>query len=741
MASKAQRRKERHEKKRKEKQKKRKEQMQSGGVSVPSLTPPPSDQQHRERLARQQPRAWAGEPPEDVAMFDDAVLATLPTELAEQVQLVREALEATTQSRGEAALQSLSVISRSSPLSEWRLFIRGLVDWLADQTESAAEAWKRLDPERRPGRIASSLLLSSHPDLKQLSLDDQQENVSSPVSPLPCDDQLLQHAKLLHRVRIDRVALQIAEKELRKPEEDPELLLGPQKIRWLKKFIREYRETEPELTREIEQAALLRAFSQAFLDLFEMAIESFTGPRHDPRNLLLSFHFYRRFDDAHYADKKADGALNKYLKQDLPANENLTEELRGAIASQVYLLEANSLIKGDQNEGLMGFFAHMEYEDVPAIRANFKRSLEAYPGNVKAYKAYADWIQSRLDEDDMTQAKRKPWEQELLGVMRGWSENQPDAVPPRLWLVDYLLENEQMVEAQPHVEFLVGARHDAPLVRATPWKWHLLEAMRLCRRKNWLDQVPAQLDQAEALWPGWLSRQWLPYLRAAYKLRAGQKEAFESDREQICETFGWARNSLPDACMMLGAAQRMRIPTSELKQFREPVDQAVKNRDKIPVDEFIDAAGFFWDLSRTQMLYPAYRMHASKLGRTLIQKLAKNLEIAGQGMDEERIHKMVFWCSEYRFWDTGHYHDMPSCFYIPFAKKRHPMFAAAHLNSFLKMSRYWSYHHYEESSNRLRKAVASQRDPYYRHWFQSMLDQYDDLVADYEGPSGRFPFF
>ena len=67
---------------------------------------------------------------------------------------------------------------------------------------------------------------------------------------------------------------------------------------------------------------------------------------------------------------------------------------------------------------------------------------------------------------------------------------------PRLWLVDYLLENERLEEARPHVDFLAASRQDDPRVRATPWKWQLLEAMRLCRRKAWLADVPARLDRS-----------------------------------------------------------------------------------------------------------------------------------------------------------------------------------------------------------------------------------------------------
>ncbi len=701
---------------------------------MPSLPPPPSNQHHRERLARQQPRAWKGELPEDVALFDDAVLATLSAELAEQVLLVREALQAATQSRGEAALKSLSVISRSSPLSDWRLFIRGLTDWLANQTEAAAEAWRRLDPERRPGRIAVAMMLSLRPDPEQVS---QQENPTTQANSLPWerrDDQQLYHAKLLYRVRIDRVALRIAERELSKPDELPEILLGPMKFGWLKKFIREYQDTEPELTSALEQAALDRAFSQQYFDMFELVAKSLTGVRHDPQNSLLAYHYYCRFDDQ-LAEEKADNALDRYLKRDLHANENLSETLRGAIASQIYLDHANNLVGDASRSNFMGIFSSFRV-DSHAIRANFKKALKAYPGNVSAYKDYVSWIQSSLDDRDTTQAKRNPLEKELAGIMRDWSKHQAEAVEPRLWLVDYLLENEQLTEAQPHVEFLSGSRHTDPRIRATPWKWQLLEVMRLCRRKTWLGEVPARLEEADKLWPAWLSRDWLPYLKAAYLLRSGQTEAYELARQQICDAAGRTRDSLCDACMMLGVAQRMRVPAGELKPLREPIERALKTLDNVPIEDLIDVVGFFWDLQRTQLIYPAHRMHGGKIGQALLARLSQSQNLVNSRKDDERFHKAVLWCSEHLFWVSRFDYKLPTCF-RPLLKQKHPIFVAANVNAILKTQYHWGSQNYKDSGPILRDAAGKQRDQYYRHWFQALAEELDDVVSqEYSTRSG-----
>jgi len=742
MGSKSQRRKERHTRKRNEKRKKQgQDPSRLSGFHRGALPPLGSHQRHRQRLAQQFPQAWAGEIPEDVAVFDETVLSTLPTELAQQVSLVREALQAVTESRGEEALKPLSVISRSSLLSEWRLFIRGLVDWLANRTDAASETWKRLDFERRPGRIATAMMLSLRSDLEQASLVPQEEQ-GPPLVPefsaKEWDDQLLYHAKLLRRVRFDRAALRVAESGLKVSEESPKLILGPKRMEWLKQFVHEYGSAEPELAAALSQAALARAFAQDYSDLFETAVKSFSGPRHDPQNRILTFHYFNRFEDSRFSGNRAKRALDDYLNRDLPANEALPEPLRGAIASQIHLYEATAMMSLDGGTGMMDLFMPVR-EDSQAIRRHLKGALKAFPENLSAYKAYAEWLQSKLDSDDMPQTRRKPLEKELAGVMHSWANGRPDDVEPRLWLVDHLLENEQMAEAKPHVEFLVASRQDDPRVRATPWKWQLLEAMRLCRRKVWLTEVPARLDEAEALWPVWMSPQWLPYLRAAWMLRSNQTEAFAAERQRICEASGVARDSLTDACLMLAAAQRMRVPANVLKQLRTPIELALKKPQEIPLEDVVDVAGFFWDLHRAQLLYPAYRMHGGKIGQLLLSLWSEVPGVVLEGIDDERIHKAVLWCSEYQFWSYNYDHELPSCLRLPF-QQQHPIFVAAKVNAFLNRRYHWRSEEYRELGPILRKAAGSQRDPYYRHWFLALAEELDEILSQESARFSSFPF-
>lgn len=742
MATKSQRRKEKHKRKR-EKKKKQQQNRQGQAGSSPKGGGVGSNVRHRERISRQVPQAWPDELPEDRAVFEDSALETLSAELTDQAVAVREALEMACDSRREDAINRVSGIPRSSPFSEWRLFLRGLVSWLEEDKDAAGETWRRLDFDRRPGRIATAMMNALRTDLESASakkLDKDSEDDALSEWPDRLDDQLLYHAKLLRRVRFDRAAIKIAESGALAREESTELFLGPRKIRWLKRFLSEYRETEPDLTTALKQVALNRAFAQSFSDLFAEAASAFEGPPHDRRNLLLSFFYYIRFSRDESAQEIADRSLKKYLEEDLPNNTELSEPLRAAIASEIHLQEANMEIRPPMPSMFSMMFA--EAEDSKSIRKHLNASMKAYPANRSAYKTYVDWIETKLDNDRLTKAKRKPLLEEQAKVMKKWTEALPDDAKPRLWLVDYLLENEQTDEAKPHVDWLSGARHDDPRVRATPWKWHLLEAMRLCRRKAWLDQVPAHLEEAERLWPVWLSREWLPYLKAAVTLRAGNTEQFETERTQIAQDSGLTRDSLADACMMLGAAQHMRVPSAQLKPLRAPVDQAVKNLRKISDDELLSVSRFFWDLHRTKLVYPAYRMHGGKIVDEMSALIRENPNRVLENLDDEQIHAAILLCSEHRCLSDGYELKLPNWFSHR-AVQEHPIFAAAQLNAVVKFRVPWRAKEYEPLGRQLREAAQSQRDPYYRYWFASLADELDDMIAsDAAGPfgSGFNPF-
>ena len=78
-------------------------------------------------------------------------------EVAREATLVRQALEALYAGDEATALGLVRDIARSSPVSEWKLLVRGLAAFYRGDHGETQANWSRLDPERTPQRIARQL--------------------------------------------------------------------------------------------------------------------------------------------------------------------------------------------------------------------------------------------------------------------------------------------------------------------------------------------------------------------------------------------------------------------------------------------------------------------------------------------------------------------------------------------------------------------------------------------------------
>ena len=75
-------------------------------------------------------------------------------EIGQEAALIRQAIEALQTSNEGLALGLVRDISRSSPLADWKLLIRGLAAFYRGEHDETQANWSRLDPERAPLRIA-----------------------------------------------------------------------------------------------------------------------------------------------------------------------------------------------------------------------------------------------------------------------------------------------------------------------------------------------------------------------------------------------------------------------------------------------------------------------------------------------------------------------------------------------------------------------------------------------------------
>ena len=107
------------------------------------------------------------------AVADAAILQegtgknTLPPELKEDHDRIVQAFREIENNQDEAARQTLAAVGLKSPFLEWKILLRGLQAYYANDDERARENWQRLDPERPPARIAAPFRAAIDPAYQQ----------------------------------------------------------------------------------------------------------------------------------------------------------------------------------------------------------------------------------------------------------------------------------------------------------------------------------------------------------------------------------------------------------------------------------------------------------------------------------------------------------------------------------------------------------------------------------------------
>lgn len=94
----------------------------------------------------------------DQYLVTSQISRDLDVDLRKECDNVRTALELLEKGNDEEANKLLKSISFGSPLADWRMLVKGLLSYYGDDFEGAKAAWKRLNPDRAPARIANSLL-------------------------------------------------------------------------------------------------------------------------------------------------------------------------------------------------------------------------------------------------------------------------------------------------------------------------------------------------------------------------------------------------------------------------------------------------------------------------------------------------------------------------------------------------------------------------------------------------------
>lgn len=659
------------------------------------------------------PKALADEPVHDVAVFARSSRDQLPAEQQVQATAVAEALELLRQGADAQALESLKDIPRASPFADWRLFVRGLAACYAGDISAARSAWERLDPARRPARIAA-VLLKVEADTPLFA-----EGRQPPAKSIAAARQLRRREHILAAARSIASA----------SSTNSQTTLSVAQAKQLIPFRDEYRGQDPEFVNRFGQACVRRAACQENSEVFHLLVSQVPGPAHDPHWNIENFKYAVHFADA---EDWVDEAVDDYIEQDF-GKDTAPEPVRRALLSKLRMAQAGYHLD-QQNAGMNRFrFFTGQRIDYKEIEKLVDEAIKIYPADRNSHERLLELLQEQLDGARISTTEKKKIEKRVVAAKAAFVKAFPSEVETTLWLIDYYFDENKLSEADKLVSQLSSYRVEDPRAKVLPWKLSLRRAMYSSGRKTQLAQAPAALDEAAALWPGWLRQDWLPFLRAALALRQGDRAKFD-ELDAAARAACGASQLLGDN-MTFAAVQQMNLPAPQLKPFRQIIEEHAAAADQIALDELFALGDFWWDLSRTGLRHKAYRLQAGKFGKVLTSRL-KNGEAFQSGPHFEGA---CCWMAEHNFWHSGYDFKAPD--WLAKYLGQHPRITAGLLKTAMRFrSSRWRMAEYRPMIERVDLAAKQERDPFYRHTMTATASDAKLRMADWEARERRSPF-
>jgi len=657
------------------------------------------------------------EHPADVAVCHPDATQPPDPAWAEDVDRVREALQAVAQGEDERSRQLLQALPRKSPLSPWRLLIAGLSDWYRGEQERAAAAWDRLDPQRRPGRIAAALRAGE-------AFQRRSERATS----------LDRRAALVHALRSERPALAEAEQATRQARLED---VSADQLQWFRQWQASWSSSEPELVKAIGRNLLVIARDHPDNRMVEQLASRVPGPAHDPANCLRLMKYYELFVDG---EERIAAVKQRYLQQDLPACRTLSAPVKAAVASKLHYREAREVAGELQRRrnfmrfGMGRRFAQAEQELRRQAERGFRAAIEAYPAHRQAHQDRLRLLEQGPLSDPSTKAAEQAQQARVAEAMEQWASSLPEDIAPRRWLVHHYLENDRLDEATPHVEMLQRQRLTDPWGRALGWRLALFGAMSLARRKRAVGQAEAKLEEASQRWPAWLGREWLPFLQAALAWRAGEDERFAALRAEAEAAVG--DFPLLRQVMLYAAARRLHLPNPQVKPLRDALSRMLAKSDGLAPHDLLKTGAFLWDLERIGALYPGYRTHAG----TICEALGDELAAPEGALSAESLGPAALWLAGRRF---GAESGSTRVLSLLIAQvESDPLVAAAYLREHAECRHQTKpYRHELQAFRMLQQRADAIEDPFYHHYIAELLektkwlDEYSDEAPRRPSPS------
>jgi tetratricopeptide (TPR) repeat protein len=482
-----------------------------------------------EKLARQEL---------DVAVLHPDRFLEVPKETHDGARLVRSALEALQAGDEARALEAMRDVARSSPLSDWKLFIRGMAAFSRRQNDEARANWDRLDPDRAAARIARSLL----------ALSVSQTDLSAAGPKLVALERQVFGEPILEK--LERLKNDLAQNEW-------EGVI--RQVAWLRPRLRRI---DPKLAQRLT-AVLLQPLTSVLEDFedyddVEGLIEDFTrvaepldiDPRWNRLRALVEEGPWGLIEDLEesWRDYLNDLETSPCFP---PQERTMAQALVWKRLGEGYLNNAQDLVDSPMAGGPAQRLEHeAEGLRVQGI-ACFKESLRLDPEN---RSTHWDLVLAHRNRD-------RP--EEAAAAARRLLEQFPDDFPTLDFLVDYHFRRQ---EPDPALEYVLHARKLKPLdegVARDEWAVRILRARSLALEGRF-DEGRAELAAAERAAPEMSQSLHYRARRAVFELKAGQTERGEALIADLQESLS---EPTPLWLALLIEAIRYKLPQAERGRF------------------------------------------------------------------------------------------------------------------------------------------------------------------------------
>jgi tetratricopeptide (TPR) repeat protein len=398
----------------------------------------------------------------DQAILDWKASAPDYPDLPRQVAIVRDALTAIESGDDQLAAELLQDIPRTSPLSEWKLFARGLSAFYQQDHDRTRANWQRLAPGRPPYRIARTLQVATG-DIPPTDAPDVAGNVKRLEKLLGTGDVYEQIVSLGGSWRSGDWRRFLAD---------------------LRRFRQRHGKTHAATLQQVAELAWRRAVREGYYERFRQLSALLPAPEMDPHWHRVRALFAERSD---HGDANAVEVAWKAYAQDMPGLPCLRDDERAIAQGLIYLRLGRKFIEFAEHNALRmrtpwDDDGENEVEDLRQPAANFLRhSIQVCPRLTDAYRELAK-LHEELEELD-----------KAASVYEKLLKQMPDDFDARLWLARYHLERDEPTQAEAHTEVARRLKPRDPQCLALGWTQQVT-SIRCLTKKRKLDEARIELQ-------------------------------------------------------------------------------------------------------------------------------------------------------------------------------------------------------------------------------------------------------